>query len=142
MRTGRVTIFHTASANTIPPTSICALSAILSHQRPFSSALQEACILGYRICMSHTIRQKKKLVNRARRIRGQVEAVERALVEELECGQILQRITACRGAIDSLLAEVLEDHVRYHIIDRHRHRAADPTDAGEEIIQVIRSYLR
>jgi len=92
--------------------------------------------------MAHVIRQKKKLIHRVRRIRGQVEAVERALAEEMECDQILQRITACRGAIDSLLAEVLEDHIRYHIIDRHRHRGADPAEIGEELIGVIRSYLR
>lgn len=92
--------------------------------------------------MSHVIRQKKKLIHRVRRIRGQVEAVERALVDEMECHQILQRITACRGAIDSLLAEVLEDHIRFHIIDRHRHRGSDPEEVGEELIGVIRSYLR
>jgi FrmR/RcnR family transcriptional regulator, repressor of frmRAB operon len=92
--------------------------------------------------MAHVIRQKKKLIHRVRRIRGQVEAVERALVEEMECDQVLQRITACRGAIDSLLAEVLEDHIRYHIIDRHRHRGANPGEIGEELIGVIRTYLR
>jgi DNA-binding FrmR family transcriptional regulator len=92
--------------------------------------------------MAHTIRRKKKLVDRVRRIRGQVEAVERALVEELECGNVLQRITACRGAIDSLLAEVLEDHIRFHVIDRTRHRSANPAEVGEELIEVIRTYLR
>jgi DNA-binding FrmR family transcriptional regulator len=91
--------------------------------------------------MAHTLRHKKRLINRVRRIRGQVEAVERALSEELECTQVLQRITACRGAIDGLLGEVLEDHVRFHIIDQHRHRGADPRDAGKEILDVIRMYL-
>src|SRR5262249_58948417 len=92
--------------------------------------------------MARTVRKKKKLVDRARRIRGQVEAVERALVEELDCSEVLQRITACRGAIDSLLAEVIEDHVRFHIIDRHRHRSASPAEVREELIRVIRTYLR
>jgi DNA-binding FrmR family transcriptional regulator len=92
--------------------------------------------------MAHTIRHKKQLINRVRRIRGQVEAVERALNEELECTQVLQQLTACRGAIDGLLVKVLEDHVRFHIIDRHRHRGADPTDAGKELLDVIRMYLR
>jgi DNA-binding FrmR family transcriptional regulator len=92
--------------------------------------------------MAHTIRHKKQLINRIRRIRGQVEAIERALMEELECSQVLQRITACRGAIDGLLSEVLEDHVRFHIIDQRRHRDADPRDAGKEILDVIRMYLR
>lgn len=92
--------------------------------------------------MAHVLRQRKKLVNRVRRLRGQVEAVERAIVEELDCGQVLQRISACRGAIDGLLGEVLEDHVRFHIINRRRHRSADPADAGRELLDVIRTYLR
>ncbi len=92
--------------------------------------------------MSHTIRKKKKLVDRVRRIRGQVEAVERALNEELDCSSVLQRITACRGAIDSLLAEVLEEHIRFHVVNRRQHRSADPAEVGEELIEVIRTYLR
>jgi DNA-binding FrmR family transcriptional regulator len=92
--------------------------------------------------MAHVIRQRKKLVNRVRRLRGQIDAVERAIVDELDCGQVLQRISACRGAIDGLLGEVLEDHVRFHIINRHRHRSADPVDAGKELLDVIRTYLR
>jgi DNA-binding FrmR family transcriptional regulator len=92
--------------------------------------------------MAHTIRHKKKLVLRVRRIRGQVEAIERALTGEMDCSAVLQRITACRGAIDGLLSEVLEDHVRFHIIDQKRHRDADPRDAGKEILDIIRMYLR
>jgi DNA-binding FrmR family transcriptional regulator len=92
--------------------------------------------------MAHTIRKKQKLIHRVRRLRGQVEAVERALVGEMECSDILQRIAACRGAIDGLLGEVLEDHVRFHVIERHRHRGADPAEVGEELIEVIRTYLR
>ena len=92
--------------------------------------------------MAHTLRHKKRLIHRVRRIRGQVEAVERALEDELECTAVLQRITACRGAIDGLLAEVLEDHVRFHIIDQRRHHDAEPRGAGKEILDVIRMYLR
>lgn len=104
--------------------------------------LQDHHACGRVFLMAHTLRHKKKLIARVRRIRGQVESVERALDEELECVQVLQRITACRGAIDSLLGEVLEDHVRFHIIDKRRHRDADPRDAGKEILDVIRMYLR
>jgi DNA-binding FrmR family transcriptional regulator len=92
--------------------------------------------------MSHTIRKKQKLIHRVRRLRGQVEAIERALVSEMECSDILQRIAACRGAIDGLLGEVMEDHIRFHVIERHRHRGADPVEVGEELIEVVRTYLR
>lgn len=90
--------------------------------------------------MAHTIRKKQKLIHRVRRLRGQVEAIERALVDEMECSDVLQRIAACRGAIDGLLGEVLEDHVRFHVIERHR--GANPVEVGEELIEVIRTYLR
>jgi len=67
--------------------------------------------------MSHTIREKTKLLNRVRRIRGQVEAVERALEQEIGCADVLQLITAARGAINGLMGEVIKDHIRMHLID-------------------------
>jgi DNA-binding FrmR family transcriptional regulator len=60
--------------------------------------------------MSHTIRQKNKLLQRVRRIRGQVEAIERALDEEIGCADVLQLIASARGAINGLMGEVMEDH--------------------------------
>jgi DNA-binding FrmR family transcriptional regulator len=92
--------------------------------------------------MSHTIREKTKLVNRVRRIRGQVEAVERALEQELGCGDVLQLITAARGAINGLMGEVIEDHIRMHLIDPATHPTAEAAHAAEELIDVVRSYLK
>ena len=89
--------------------------------------------------MSHTVREKQKLLNRARRIRGQVDAIVRALDEEKGCEQMMHLIAGCRGAINGLLAEVVEDHIRAHLVD------PDPkvlnTDAAEELIEIIHSYL-
>ena len=57
--------------------------------------------------MAHTIEEKKKLLNRVRRITGQVAAIERALDQETaDCSEILHNILACRGAMDALMAEV------------------------------------
>ena len=67
--------------------------------------------------MSHTLTDKEKLIWRVRRIRGQVEAVERALNEETDCSDVLQLITAARGAMNSLIVEVLEGHIREHVLD-------------------------
>ena len=67
--------------------------------------------------MAHTIRDKKKLLNRVRRIRGQIAAVEKALDQEQDCSTILLTIAACRGAINSLMAEVIEGHIRFHVVD-------------------------
>src|SRR5437870_12044486 len=67
--------------------------------------------------MAHTIREKSKLLARVRRIRGQVEAIERALESEVGCADVLQVIASVRGAVNGLMAEVIEDHVRCHVGD-------------------------
>jgi FrmR/RcnR family transcriptional regulator, repressor of frmRAB operon len=92
--------------------------------------------------VSHTIREKTKLLNRVRRIRGQVEAVERALEQEIGCADVLQLITGVRGAINGLMGEVIEDHIRMHLIDPELHPGAEAADAAEELIEVVRSYLK
>jgi DNA-binding FrmR family transcriptional regulator len=91
--------------------------------------------------MSHTIREKQKLLNRVRRIKGQVEAIERALEEERGCGDVLQQITSCRGAMNGLLAFVLEDHIRTHLVDAGDHE--EPAgSATEQLIEVVHSYFK
>ncbi len=67
--------------------------------------------------MAHTVEEKKKLLNRVRRIKGQVEAIERTLDQEAECSDVLHNISACRGAMDALMAEVIEGHIRFHVLD-------------------------
>ncbi|WP_027210346.1 metal/formaldehyde-sensitive transcriptional repressor [Burkholderia sp. WSM2232] len=92
--------------------------------------------------MSHTIREKQKLLNRVRRIKGQVEAIERALEEENGCNDVLQLITSCRGAMNGLLAVVLEDHIRTHLVDADNVRTRDEASATEQLIQVVHSYFK
>ena len=92
--------------------------------------------------MSHMIREKPKLLKRVRRIRGQVEAVQRALEQEIGCADIMQLIAAARGAINGLMAEVMEDHIRVHTIDPERQPSSEQAQATEELIDVVRSYLK
>jgi len=91
--------------------------------------------------MAHTIGEKKKLLNRIRRIRGQVEAIERNLEEDAECSATLHSISACRGAMDALMAEVIEGHIRFHVIDPQR-RTAEQSKAAEDLIGALKTYLR
>ena len=91
--------------------------------------------------MAHTVREKSKLLARVRRIRGQVEAVERALESELGCGDVLQLITSIRGAVNGLMAEVIEDHIRFHVIAPSLSARVRDENA-DELIEVVRSYLR
>jgi DNA-binding FrmR family transcriptional regulator len=90
--------------------------------------------------MAHTVREKTKLLARVRRMRGQVEAIERALEAEVGCTDVLQVIASVRGAINSLMAEVMEDHVRFHVINPARD--AERARGAEELIDVIRTYLK
>jgi DNA-binding FrmR family transcriptional regulator len=92
--------------------------------------------------MSHTIRQKAKLVSRVRRIRGQVEALERAVEAEAGCAQVLQLIASVRGAVNGLMAEIMEDHIRVHVIDPARERNADRASAAGELIDAVRAYFK
>jgi FrmR/RcnR family transcriptional regulator, repressor of frmRAB operon len=72
-------------------------------------------------------------------MRGQIEAVEHALETEAGCGVVLQRIAAARGAMNALMSEVLEDHVRTHVLTS---RARANVVAADELIEVVRTYLR
>ena len=90
--------------------------------------------------MAHITRDKKKLLNRVRRIRGQIDAVEKALEQECDASVILHTIAACRGAMNGLIAEVIEGHIRLHIIDPTKKPTAEQVNAAEELIDVVRSY--
>jgi FrmR/RcnR family transcriptional regulator, repressor of frmRAB operon len=77
-----------------------------------------------------------------RRIRGQVEAVERALDTEAGCEQVMHLIDGARGAMAGLMAEVVEDHVRTHLVDANKHPHALNTEAAEQLLDVVRTYLK
>jgi DNA-binding FrmR family transcriptional regulator len=87
------------------------------------------------------LRDKRGLVNRVRRLRGQVDGIERALTGEASCSDLLQRITAARGAINGLMAEVLEEHVREYLLPADGEAEPRQADAAEELIEIIHSYL-
>jgi DNA-binding FrmR family transcriptional regulator len=85
-------------------------------------------------------RERIKLINRAKRIRGQVESVERSLTENRDCSDVLMLLAAVRGGIDGLMAEVLEDHIRLHLVGPNA-KALTP-ELGEELIDLVRAYLK
>lgn len=92
--------------------------------------------------MAHTLEEKKKLLNRVRRIRGQVDAIERALDQEAKCSDVLHNISACRGAMDALMAEVIEGHIRFHILDPKTEPTDEQAQAAEDLIHALRAYLK
>ena len=93
--------------------------------------------------MAHTVREKQKLLNRVRRIRGQVDGIEKALnAGEPDCSALMQMIAGCRGAINGLMAEVVEAHIREHVVDPARKPSLAQAEAAEELIDVLGTYLR
>jgi DNA-binding FrmR family transcriptional regulator len=92
--------------------------------------------------MAHTVRERTKLMNRVRRIRGQVSGIEKLLEEKGDCGKVLQQLAACRGAINGLMAEILEDHIRFHVVDPDVDPESDQAEATEQLIDLVRSYLK
>lgn len=94
--------------------------------------------------MTHTLRDKKKLLNRVRRIKGQIDGVERLLVKDEgeDCFTLLQRIAACRGAINGLMSEVIEGHITDHVFNHEDSATNGQTQAAKELIEVVRTYLK
>ena len=91
--------------------------------------------------MPHTIKSKKQLLTRVRRIKGQAEALERVLVQETECAAVLQQIAAIRGAVNGLMAEVLQGHLREHL-GANNISPQQRRDDLEQVLAVLRSYLK
>jgi DNA-binding FrmR family transcriptional regulator len=89
--------------------------------------------------MKPTEREKQKLVARIHRIRGQVESIERSLTEDDDCAAVLMLLANIRGGINSLMGEVLEDHIRHHMMSGER---AETKAVAEDVIDLVRAYLK
>jgi DNA-binding FrmR family transcriptional regulator len=91
--------------------------------------------------MSPIAKEKTKLLNRLKRIRGQIDAIQRALDDDESCAALLQQATACRGALEGFIAEVIEDHIREHVVDPKAPRNDPRAQAADELIEIVHSYL-
>jgi FrmR/RcnR family transcriptional regulator, repressor of frmRAB operon len=92
--------------------------------------------------MSHTTKDKKKLLSRIHRIKGQSEAIERALEGDEECEEILQLVASCRGALNGLMAELIEGHVRFHLLPPEIKSHPSQLEAADELIAVVKRYFK
>lgn len=91
--------------------------------------------------MAHTIRDRKPLLTRVRRIQGQLRSLESTLDEGGDCAAVLQQIAAVRGAVAGLMNQVLEGHIREHLGNPDA-TPAERTEDVEEVLAALRSYLR
>ncbi len=88
--------------------------------------------------MTHLSKEKLDLVNRTKKVIGQLESVLRGLNEDEQCADVLQRLAAARGAINSLMGELLEDHVRNHM----PRNSKSAEEAAEDVIEIVKTYLK
>lgn len=84
--------------------------------------------------------ERRKLLHRVKKIRGQLEAAERILTNDQDCASVLMLLAAIRGGVNSLMAEVLEDHLRLHVAGVSGERITP--ELAEEVIELVRSYLK
>lgn len=91
--------------------------------------------------MPHSIEEKKRVLTRVRRLRGQIDALETALGAGADCGQMLQQLAAVRGAVNGLMAGVLESHLQEEFAE-----VGDMSDAQrasiDGVVSLVRRYLR
>ena len=92
--------------------------------------------------MSHTVRDKKKLLGRVRRVQGQLAAVERMLTDEADPYKTLQLVASCRGALNGLMFQIIEGHLMLHVVDPARKPSASQVEAAHQLADVIKSYLK
>jgi DNA-binding FrmR family transcriptional regulator len=91
--------------------------------------------------LSHTTKNKARTLSRVRRIKGQVEAIERALDGEVECEEILQLVASCRGALNGLMTELIDGHLRFHVLDPKQKTRPSQLEAADELMAVVKRYL-
>lgn len=92
--------------------------------------------------MAHSVRERAKLLNRVKRIRGQLNGIEKLLEAERDCGAVLQTLAATRGALNGLMGRILEDHIRFHVVDPALARDSDQAQAAEQLVDLVHSYLK
>ena len=90
--------------------------------------------------MAHVAKEKTRLLHRLRRLGGQIAAIERAVDSDQECARVLQQAIACRGALEGFIAEVIEDHIREHMVSETT--SPDQVQAAEELVAIVHSYLK
>ena len=86
-------------------------------------------------------KEKQKLLSRIKRMGGQIVAMERAVTAGDECADILMLLAAIRGGVNSLMAEILEDHIRLHMMNPEQ-KMDSPEELGEDLIGLVRAYLK
>jgi DNA-binding FrmR family transcriptional regulator len=92
--------------------------------------------------LAHTIGEKKALLTRVSRIQGQLQSIREAIEEEKECADVLQQIAACRGAVNSLLVEIVEGEIRFHVLGKNAKVDSREARAAENLVEILHRYIK
>ena len=90
----------------------------------------------------HITHSKEKLVLRARRIAGQIKGIEKSIQNDEECAHVLQHLAACRGALNGLMFELMEEHIRFHVLNPKGKNSPSQIEAAEELVDIVGTYLK
>lgn len=90
--------------------------------------------------MAHIIANKEKLLLRIKKIKGQLNAIEKAVEDEKDCFKVLQQISASRGAIQSLMSEVLDSHIKEHLGNHVSEKQRE--EEIENLALLLKTYLK
>lgn len=92
--------------------------------------------------MAHIVKEKTKIMKRIKKIRGQLDAVERSFEKEENCFSILQTLAACRGAMNGLMAELTEDHIYNHVMKNPGKPTSLQDKAALELVELLKTYWK
>ena len=92
--------------------------------------------------MAHTVAEKKELLVRVNRIQGQLQSIREAIETEKDCADVLQQIAACRGAVNSLLVEILEGEIRFHVLGKHAKVDSREAKAADNLVEILHRYIK
>ena len=92
--------------------------------------------------MAHTAQEKKKLLTRVNRIQGQLAGIRAAIEDEEECADVLQQIAACRGAMNSLLVEIIDGEIRFHVLSKNSKIDSQEARAAENLVEILHRYIK
>lgn len=85
--------------------------------------------------MAH-LHHDKKILNRVKRIQGQVAAVEKSLSSpESSCIDVLQQVAAVKGAVNGLMNQLIEQHLKAHVLK-------DTEQVNDEEVQQFLALLQ
>jgi FrmR/RcnR family transcriptional regulator, repressor of frmRAB operon len=92
--------------------------------------------------LSHITGAKKELNLRINRIQGQLDAIKDAIQEERDCASVLQQVAACRGAINGLMAEIVEGEIKCHVLSPNAKANSSEAQAADQLVEILRRYLK